>query len=38
MCAAVFNIVVLNEAKNLRRRLLAENRELIMYNEVHTHL
>lgn len=32
MCAAVFNIVILNEAKNLRTRLLAKNREMITYN------
>jgi hypothetical protein len=31
-------LVILNEAKNLRTRLLAENREFITYNNIHTYL
>jgi hypothetical protein len=32
MCASVFKLVILNEAKKLRTRLRAENRELMAYN------
>ncbi len=36
--SAVFNIVILNEAKSLRTRLPAENRKFITYHSVHTYL